>query len=127
MTRVLLMAAAAFALAAPLAAAAKDNPGQGHAKGHGKGHAAAQSGAWTPPGLAKKPHGMPPGQAKKMWSQGERLPNTYLAERYYVADPSRYQLQPAPYGYRWMRVGDQYYLAQTQTGLISQAISALIR
>lgn len=138
MTNVLLAAAAVLALALPVAANAKDHPGdhpgnghphKGHAdKGHhDRGHAAAQAGTWTPPGLAKKPHGMPPGQAKKMWSQGERLPDNYLSQRYYVADPSRYQLQPAPYGYRWVQVGDQYYLAQTQTGLISQAISALIR
>ena len=125
MKLVLITAVAALALAAPLAVQAKDNPGKGH-KPH-KGHAAAQAGTWTPPGLAKKPHGMPPGQAKKMWSQGDRLPDTYLAQRYYVADPSRYQLAPAPYGYRWIRVGEQYYLAQTQTGVISQVISALIR
>ena len=124
MKRVLITAAAVLALSAPAAALAKDHPGKGHPD---KGHAAAQSGAWTPPGLAKKPHGMPPGQAKKMWSQGERLPTTYITQRYYVADPSRYSLPPAPYGQRWVRVGDQYYLAQTETGLISQVVSALLR
>ena len=110
MKLMLIAAAAALALASPMAAQAGDHPGKKH-----------------PPGLAKKPYGMPPGQAKKMWSQGERLPPTYLASRYYVAEPSRYSLQPAPYGYRWVRVGDQYHLAQTETGLISQVISALIR
>jgi Ni/Co efflux regulator RcnB len=123
MKRVLITAAAVLALSAP-AAFAKDHPGKAHPN---KGHAAMQSGAWTPPGLAKKPHGMPPGQAKKMWSQGDRLPTTYIAPRYYVADPSRYSLPPAPYGQRWVRVGDQYYLAQTETGLISQVVSALLR
>ncbi|HEY8571301.1 RcnB family protein [Phenylobacterium sp.] len=114
---IIVAAAAAFAVAAPVAATAKDNPGKGHGA-----HSSA-----TPPGLAKKPHGMPPGQAKKMWGQGERLPPTYLSSQYYVAEPSRYSLPPAPYGQRWVRVGDQYYLAQTQTGLISQVISALLR
>jgi Ni/Co efflux regulator RcnB len=121
MKLVLITAAAAFALAVPVAAAAKDNPGKGH-----KAHPAAAR-AGTPPGLAKKPYGMPPGQAKKMWSQGERLPPIYITERYYVVDPFRYDLPPAPYGYRWMRIGDQFYLAQTETGLISQVISALVR
>ena len=86
------------------------------------------SGAWTPPGLARKPHGMPPGQAKKRWAQGERLPNMYVTQqRYYVTEPSRSGLGPTPYGYRWVHVGDQYYLAQTDTGVISQIISALVR
>jgi Ni/Co efflux regulator RcnB len=119
MRLVLIAAAAALALAAPLAAQADP----GHGKGHGKGDQWREGG---PPGLAKKPYGMPPGQAKKMWRQGERLPPVYITQRYYVAAPYRYQLAPAPYGYRWIRVGDQFYLAQTETGLISQVISALL-
>ncbi|MEO8112866.1 MAG: RcnB family protein [Phenylobacterium sp.] len=70
---------------------------------------------------------MPPGQAKKLWRQGERLPSSYISQRYYVAEPSRHSLAPTPYGYRWVKVGDQYYLAQTQSGAISQVISALAR
>ena len=142
----LITTVAIFALAAPLASQAQGNSGhgkghaahakghaEGHAKGntaHGKGkqgHAARQSGAWTPPGLAKKPHGMPPGQAKKMWSQGENLPTNYVADRYAVPYPAQYNLGPAPYGSRWVQVGDRYYLAQTKTGVISQVVSALIR
>lgn len=137
-----LIATAAFILAAPLAAQA--GHGHGGGNGHGDGDASAHANddgdrredsdhahwrsqpGWTPPGLAKKPYGMPPGQAKKMWRQGDRLPPTYITERYYVADPSRYNLAPTPYGYRWVRVGNEYYLAQTQTGLVSQVISALI-
>src|SRR5258705_7471619 len=119
MKRILIAATAAIVLAAPLAAQADP----GHGKGNGKGK--DESG--TPPGLAKKPYGMPPGQAKKMWSQGERLPTTYITERYYVVDPYRYHLPPVPYGYRWVRVGDEYYLAQTETGLIAQVVSALLR
>ena len=126
MRLVLMAAAAAFALAAPLAAHADPGHGKGHSKGPPKGENWRQSNQWTPPGLAKKPYGMPPGQAKKMWSQGERLPPIYITQRYYVADPFRYDLAPAPYGYRWIRVGDRFYLAQTETGLISQVISALL-
>ena len=86
------------------------------------------NGTWTPPGLAKKPHGMPPGQAKKRWSQGERLPDQYYSQsRYYVADPSRYNLAPAPYGSRWVQVGDNYYLTRTDTGVVNQIVSALLR
>lgn len=81
MKTLLIMVAAALAVAAaPAAGLAKNNKGQGPQKAH--------------------PHGMPPGQAKKMWQQGERLPAPYLSSRYYVTEPSRYDLAPAPYGYR---------------------------
>ncbi|WP_411287013.1 RcnB family protein [Phenylobacterium sp.] len=93
-----------------------------------RGHNAMANGAWTPPGLAKKPYGMPPGQAKKMWSQGERLPNQYYSQqRYYVANPSAYDLAPAPYGQRWVQVGGNYYLTRTDTGVVSQVVAALLR
>ena len=93
-----------------------------------RGHQAMADGTWTPPGLAKKPHGMPPGQAKKMWSQGDRLPNQYYSQqRYYVANPSAYDLAPAPYGQRWVQVGGNYYLTRTDTGVVSQVVAALLR
>lgn len=105
-----------------------DHP-RGHVTRRGeRGHQAVANGAWTPPGLAKKPHGMPPGQAKKMWSQGDRLPNQYYSEqRYFVNDPSRYNLPPAPYGSRWVQIGDTYYQTRTDTGIVSSVISALLR
>jgi Ni/Co efflux regulator RcnB len=104
MKTLLMTALAAVALgAAPAAALAKDGPKKPH------------------------PHGMPPGQAKKMWNQGERLPPIYLQQRYHVYEPARYSLPPAPYGYRYVRVGDRIYLAQDETGLIRDVITALIR
>ena len=110
MKTVVLTALAALAVAAAPAAHAGDKGHKGY-KSH-KGH----------------PHGMPPGQAKKVWSQGERLPATYVQQsRYYVMEPWRYELAPAPYGYRYVRVGDQIYLAQTETGLIRDVVSALLR
>ena len=146
---------AATALSLALAGAAAADPGHGKGQGqarHGggqvsrgtddydshargadvhrgdRGHEAMANGTWTPPGLAKKPHGMPPGQAKKMWSQGERLPSQYYSQqRYYVPEPSRYNLSPAPVGMRWVQVGDQYYLTRTDTGIVSQVVSALLR
>jgi len=134
-----------LSLAIPSIASA--DPGNGHGKQNGahakayapqdivrghngktRGHQAMANGSWTPPGLAKKPYGMPPGQAKKVWGQGERLPNQYYTQsRYYVMNPSGANLAPAPYGSRWVRVGDNYYLAQTQTGVVSQMVSAFIR
>ena len=137
--RHVLMAATALCFA--LAGAAAADPGKGNdqgrakhgdgqmAKHHGdRGHDAMAERRWAPPGLAKKPHGMPPGQAKKLWSRGERLPRQYYSEaRYYVPEPSHYHLYPAPDGTRWVRVGDQYYLTRTDTGIISRVVSALLR
>lgn len=110
MKRLILIAAGCAFLAAPGLAAAQP--------GHGK----------PPPGLAKKPHGMPPGQAKKMWARGEHLPRSYYTEsRYYVTNPRAFMLPPAPYGSRWVRVGDAYYLTRTDTGVIMDLVSALAR
>jgi hypothetical protein len=80
----------------------------------------------VPPGLAKKPEGLPPGQAKKIYQRGERLPLNYLQTQYYITQPARYQLEPAPSGYRWVLVEDNAYLANTQTGLIANVILNLL-
>ena len=47
----------------------------------------------------------------------------YLTPTYYVVQPVR-TLPPAPYGSRWVRVDNQYYLVQTRTGLIAQTVAA---
>jgi len=110
MKKAILIAAAALALGSAGGALA-DPP-------HGKGH---------PPGLAKKAHGMPPGQAKKMWREGQRLPRTYYAEpRYYIADPVRYDLRPAPAGYRWVLVEEHAYLVRRDNGLIADVVGGLV-
>jgi Ni/Co efflux regulator RcnB len=120
-----LAAVALIALSLAIPTAASADPGKGKDK-HGAAHATGHS--KHPPGLAKKPYGMPPGQAKKMWRQGEVLPARYYTQsRYYVTDPSAARLAPAPYGSRWVRVDDQYYLTQTKTGAVLQAIAALTR
>lgn len=126
---VLIAAAASLALAAPAFA---EPGGHGHDKGHknkGGDHydRGDHHGASGPPGLAKKPGGMPPGQYKKKYSRGQRLPTTYVTQRYYVDNPQTYRLRAPPAGYRWVHVDDQYYLAQTRTGLISEVVSALLR
>ena len=147
--------AAITVLSLALPAAASADPGNGHGNGHGHGrgeHGQARgnedrqqdvdqsddrgsreretmtNGSWVPPGLAKKPHGMPPGQAKKAWAQGERLPYQYYTQpRYYVPAPAVAKLPPAPYGSRWVKVGDRYYLAQTRTGVVTEIVSSLLR
>jgi len=122
----ILLTAVALSLVIPSVSLA-DPGGRGRGKHEERGGGEGWRGA-APPGLAKKPYGLPPGQAKKRWIRGQRLPAAYYAQpRYYVVEPVRYGLRPAPAGYRWVRVDDRYYLTQTRTGMIAQIIDALIR
>lgn len=106
----LLICAATAALALAGAPALADPPG--HAKGHGaKAH----------------PHGMPPGQAKKMWSRGQRLPAQYFAPTYYITDYGRYDLPPPPPRYRYVYVEEHVYLVDPQTQLIRDVLNVLVR
>jgi Ni/Co efflux regulator RcnB len=92
-------------------------------------HKGYSDSGWTPPGLAKKPYGMPPGQAKKLhrYAVGQHLSRTYYVNRdYYVTDYNRYNLAPPPSGYQWVREGNDVYLTQTRTGLIAQVIADLL-
>ena len=58
---------------------------------------------------------------------GQRLPSRYYSSPTYYVQPQTYQLPPAPFGYKYVRVGDAVYLTQTETGLISQVLTNLIR
>lgn len=146
----LIMAVAAAVLAAPALAAPGGNGG-----GHGNGNAGGQmggnagahvggpsdraGGAWsgnanaaTNPGGHVMPHGMPPGQVKKMNRAsgglvvGSTLSTSYPGYRT-ITRASRYNLPTAPVGYEYVRVGNDAYLRQTTTGVISNVISNLFR
>jgi Ni/Co efflux regulator RcnB len=83
--------------------------------GHGKG---------CPPGLAKKNNGcLPPGQAKK-WSVGQPLPRDVRI--YEVPRPVIVMLPPAPYGYRYVRVGNDIVLLSPQTSLVVDIINGVL-
>ena len=123
--KTLVMAAAAIAvLSAPVGAAAKPDHGRGHDRGDQGGPPGLDNDG--PPGLAKKPYGLPPGQAKKMWGRGEQIPSIYRSRRYYI-DPVQYHLRQPPFGYRWVLVDGRAYLVRTDTGLIADVIVALLR
>ena len=80
-------------------------------------------GAELPPGLAKQGK-VPPGHAKKIWKEGEYLPPEY--RDHYFDDWNRYDLRPAPPGYRWVVVDHDAYLTETTTGLVARAILDLL-
>jgi hypothetical protein len=134
MKQVLIIAGAgAFAFTSPAVA----KPGNGHGNGHGHGNVGdygingpiGYGVGGCPPGLAKKnPPCIPPGQAKKLYGVGQRLPLGYGTPYAYNQIPydvrSRYGLSPVGSYY----YGDGYlYRVDPRTMLIQQAIAALIR
>ena len=82
------------------------------------------NGKKCPPGLAKKNNGcMPPGQARN-WVVGEPVPRGVTV--YAVPQPVIVQLPPAPYGYRYARIGGDIVLVQQQNNLIVDIIQGLL-
>ena len=115
MKRVLLAVAALGVLISPMASAAP---------GNGKGHDKQSTN--VPPGLADKPHGLPPGQAKKMWRKGERIPAVYIVPQYFIPEPHVYHLAPPSRGYRWVVVDGDAYLVQTTSGMIADVVAGAV-
>ncbi len=81
-------------------------------------------GARCPPGLIKKNNGcLPPGQAKKYWV-GQPLPRTVYW--YPVPQPVIVQLPVAPYGYRYVRVGNDILLLSPESAIVVDVIAGLL-
>ena len=77
-----------------------------------------------PPGLAKKNNGcMPPGQVRN-WAVGQPVPRGVTV--YAVPQPVIVQLPPAPFGYRYARIGGDIILVQQQSNLIVDIIQILL-
>lgn len=77
-----------------------------------------------PPGLAKKNNGCsPPGQTRN-WAVGQPIPRGVTT--YAVPQPVIVQLPPAPYGYRYSRIGGDIVLVQQQNNLIVDIIQGLL-
>jgi Ni/Co efflux regulator RcnB len=72
-----------------------------------------------PPGLAKKDNGcLPPGQAKKRYVVGQRLPRTVVLEKI----PVGLRLSAAPAGYRYAYVDGDLLLIDTASRLVADVI-----
>ena len=82
------------------------------------------NGKKCPPGLAKKKNGcLPPGQARN-WQVGQPIPGGVTI--YTVPQPVIQLLPPAPYGYRYARIGSDIVLVQQQNNLIVDIIIGLL-
>lgn len=77
-----------------------------------------------PPGLAKKNNGcLPPGQVRN-WVVGQPVPRNVIV--YSVAQPVIRMLPPAPYGYRYARIGSDIVLVEQQNNIIVDIIQVLL-
>jgi hypothetical protein len=84
-------------------------------------------GAACPPGLSKKsPACMAPGQAKRMFRQGQRLPGGYDAFTDYNSIPELYRSR-VPYleSSRYIYRDDSVYVVDPQTRIVTQIIDLL--
>ena len=82
------------------------------------------NGKRCPPGLAKKNNGcMPPGQVRT-WVVGQPIPRNVTV--YSVPQPVIQQLPPAPFGYRYSRIGGDIVLIKQQNNLIVDIIQGLL-
>lgn len=126
MKRILTASAiAALLIAGPAMAKHGNDHGKGKGKGGDHGHAMAYHGDargdWKSAG--RHDNGLHLGQKKQAWARGQRLPRTYLVQRYYVQDYRRYDLAPPPRGMVWVQPYQDtrnFYLVQVATGIISQ-------
>ena len=82
-----------------------------------------------PPGLAKKHNGcLPPGQAKKLYNAGQRLPYGYNSYTPYNQIPydlrNRYDLDNDD---RYIYRDDYLYQVDPTTRIVQQVLSAILR
>jgi Ni/Co efflux regulator RcnB len=66
----------------------------------------------------------PYGYSYRTYSVGSSLPRGYYGNSYYV-DYRPYGLSAPPYGYQWVRVGNDVYMVSTRTGLINEIVYSL--
>ena len=129
---ILIAGAIAFASAAPALA----KPGNGHGNPHANAHVPGAPGTvgygvgGCPPGLAKKnPPCMPPGQAKKLFGVGQRVPLGYQGMLGYNALPynlrNYYGTQLDPRS-RYIYDNNYIYRVDPTTMLVQQVLNALI-
>jgi Ni/Co efflux regulator RcnB len=64
----------------------------------------------------------PSGYYYRSWHRGDRLPRSWYGPSYIVYDWRPYRLYSPPYGYHWVRVGDDVVLTAIATGVVLDVI-----
>lgn len=60
----------------------------------------------------------PRGYYYRTWHRGDRLPHGWYGSSYVVHDWRPYRLYSPPYGYHWVRVGNDVVLTALATGIV---------
>jgi Ni/Co efflux regulator RcnB len=60
-------------------------------------------------------------QARR-WNRGDRFDSRYASNYMVISDPYAYNLRPAPYGYRWVRSGNDAVLVAIASGIIGALV-----
>jgi hypothetical protein len=82
-------------------------------------------GAACPPGLAKKSPGcVPPGQARKLFSEGQRVPAGYNGYTPYEALPAGYRAQLDP-ALRYIQQDQRVYVVDPATQIVTRILQGL--
>lgn len=113
-----MAARTAFVLVLSVAIAAMAGPGMTDNKKPGKGQGSQPGISGTPPGLAKKPGAMPPGQYKKRYTRGDKLPKGYV----WIDDYDRWRLPPLAPGQGYVRYDNEVYRVVRDTATVIEAI-----
>jgi Ni/Co efflux regulator RcnB len=64
----------------------------------------------------------PYGYHYRTWHRGDYLPRSYYSNSYIVYDWRPYRLYEPPYGYHWVRVGNDVLLTALATGVVLDVI-----
>ena len=137
MKQLLLLAGAAALASASPAFAKPGKANNGHGKGHhsmvhgqhGKGSLYGVGRNGCPPGHAKNPECMPPGQYKKRFELGQRVPFGYRGLLGYEALPydlrTRYGDGLDPYS-RYIYGDDYLYRVDPRTMIVQQILRTIL-
>ncbi|SDJ53678.1 hypothetical protein [Aliiruegeria lutimaris] len=114
-----MTAKGALMLVVSIALAASTAPGMADSKKADKIYKVPPGkSAGTPPGLAEKPGGMPPGQYKKIYRKGEQLPSGYR----WITDYDHWRLPTLLPGQGYVRYDNEVYRVARDTAIVLEAI-----
>jgi Ni/Co efflux regulator RcnB len=57
------------------------------------------------------------------WNRGERFDSRYASNYMVISNPGYYRLRPVPYGYHWVRSGNDAVLVAIASGLIGALVA----
>ena len=60
---------------------------------------------------------------QRRWNRGERFDRRYATNYTVISNPYAYHLRQAPYGYRWVRSGNDAVLVAIASGIIGAVLA----